>query len=138
MKKVLFLCTGNSCRSQMAEGFLRHLAGGQFEVFSAGVMPIGVNSLTIKVMAEAGINIASQRSKSVKEFLGRKFDYVVTVCDNAREVCPVFPGECKKLHWNLDDPARASGSGQERVNAFKRIRDQIKTHTELFLKDNRI
>ena len=111
MKRVLFLCTGNSCRSQIAEGFLRHLGGDDFEVCSAGIMPIGVNSLAIKVMNEVGINIASQSSKSIKEFLGQQFDCLITVCDDAKGACPVFPGECKRLHWNLDDQAKASGSG---------------------------
>jgi len=137
MKKVLFLCTGNSCRSQIAEGFLRHLGGDDFQVFSAGVMPIGVNSLAIKVMNEAGVNIVSQSSKSIKEFLGQQFDYVITLCNDTKEICPVFPGECERLHWHLDDPAKASGSGGERIIIFRKIRDQIKSHIELFLKENR-
>ena len=138
MKRVLFLCTGNSCRSQMAEGFLRHLGGEDFEVVSAGVMPIGVNSLVIKVMDEVGINIISQSSKSIKEFLSQQFDYVITLCDSAKGACPVFSGECKRLDWNLDDPAEANGSGEEKITVFRRIRDQIKSHIELFLKENRI
>jgi len=121
----------------MAEGFLRHLGGDDFEVSSAGVMPIGVNSLAIKVMNEAGINIASQSSKSIKEFLGQQFDYVVTVCDNTKGTCPVFPGKCKRLHWSLDDPAKANSSGEERIIVVRRIRDQIRSHIELFLKENR-
>ena len=137
MKKVLFLCTGNSCRSQMAEGLLRHLGGDNFEVFSAGVMSIGVNSLAIKVMNEIGVNISAQGSKSIKEFLGQQFDYAITLCDDAKEACPVFPGECKGLHWGLDDPAKANDTGEERVIVFRRIRDQIKSHIDLFLKENK-
>jgi len=99
-KRVLFLCTGNSCRSQMAEGFLRHMAGDRFEVFSAGVKPAQVNPLAIKVMAEAGIDISKHRSKSVMELIGQQFDYIVTVCDNAKQTCPVFPGKHEKIHWD--------------------------------------
>lgn len=117
----------------MAEGFLCYLGGDDFQVFSAGVMPIGVNSLAIKVMDELGIDISSQRSKSVKEFLDQQFDYVVTLCDSAKEACSVFSGEGKKLHWNLNDPAEAKGSGEEKIITFRRIRDQIKNHIELFL-----
>lgn len=118
----------------MAEGFLRHLGGDDFEAFSAGVMPIGVNPLAIRVMSEVGINIASQSSKSIKVFLDQQFDYVITVCDNTKEVCPVFAGEYERLHWNLDDPAKASGSGEERIIVFRKIRGQIKSHIELFFK----
>ena len=96
-KRILFLCTGNSARSQMAEGFLGHLAGDKFEVYSAGVNPTQVNPLAIKVMDEVGIDTSKQKSKSIKEFLGQRFDYVITVCDNARQTCPVFPGEIKRF-----------------------------------------
>lgn len=116
---------------------MRHLGGDAFEVFSAGVMPVGVNSVAIRVMNEDGINIVSQSSKSIKEFLGRQFDYVISVCDSVKGVCSVFPGEYKKVHWNLGDPAKAGGSGEERIIVFRRIRDQIKSHIELFLKENR-
>jgi len=133
MKRVLFLCTGNSCRSQMAEGFLRYLGGDGWEVFSAGVMPIGVNSLVITVMDELDIDISSQRSKSVKEFLGQQFDHIITLCDDAKEMCSAFSGECKKLHWNLNDPSKASGRAEEKIIVFRRIRDQIKSRIELFL-----
>lgn len=115
---------------------MRYLGREDFQVFSAGVIPIGVNSLAIKVMSEVGINIADQASKSIEEFLGRQFDYVITVCDNAKEGCPVFPGEAKRIHWDLDDPAKASGSGKERIVVFRKIRDQIKSHIELFLKED--
>lgn len=117
-KRVLFLCTGNSCRSQMAEGFLRHMAGDKFEVFSAGVKPTQVNPLAIKVMAEAGVDISKHRSKSVIKFLGKNFDYVITVCDNAKQTCPVFPGEHEKIHWDLEDPVRQSREAKKRKWAF--------------------
>ena len=133
MKRVLFLCTGNSCRSQMSEGFLRHMAGDKFEVFSAGVKPTTVNPLAIKVMAEAGIDISSHRSKSAKEFIGQKFDYVITVCNNANQTCPIFPGKYEKVHWDLEDPAGAVGSEEERLIIFRRIRDQIKNNISGFL-----
>ncbi|MFA4980936.1 MAG: arsenate reductase ArsC [Candidatus Omnitrophota bacterium] len=129
-KKVLFLCTGNSCRSQMAEGFLRSLAGDKFEVFSAGVKPTQVNPLAIKVMAEAGIDISKHRSKSAMEFIGQQFDYVITVCDNARQTCPIFPGKYEKIHWDLEDPAEAQGSEEERMVVFRKIRDEIKKRIE--------
>ncbi len=135
-KKVLVLCTGNSCRSQMAEGFLRHLGGDRFEVFSAGVKPTQVNPLAIKVMAEAGVDISSHRSKSVAEFLGQKFDFVITVCDNANQTCPIFPGHYEKLHWSLEDPAEAKGSEEERLPIFREIRNRIKINVEEFLKNH--
>jgi len=133
-KRVLFLCTGNSCRSQMAEGFLRDMAGDRFEVFSAGIKPTQVNPLAIKVMAEAGIDISKHRSKSAMEFMGQKFDYVVTVCDNAKQTCPIFPGKYEKIHWDLEDPAEAQGSEEERLAFFRRIRDEIKNNIHVFIK----
>lgn len=136
MKKVLFLCTGNSCRSQMAEGLLRNLAGGKFEVFSAGVKSTHVNPLAIKVMQEIGIDISKQYSKSVTEFLGQQFDYVVTVCDNARQTCPIFPGKYEKIHWNLEDPALAQGSEEDKIKVFRKIGDQIKHEIKAFLKQS--
>ena len=114
MKRVLFLCTGNSCRSHMAEGFLRHMAGDKFTVFSAGVKPTKVNPYAIKVMAEAGIDISSHRSKSVDGFLKKEFDYVITVCNHAKQVCPIFPGQYKKFHWDIEDPAEISGTEGEK------------------------
>lgn len=122
---VLFLCTGNSCRSQMAEAFLREIAGDGFEVASAGTNPVRVNPLAVRVMAEAAIDISDQYAKSVDEMAGRHFDYVITVCDRAREVCPVFPGGAKKLHWSFDDPAEATGTEEQRVSVFRRVRDEI-------------
>src|SRR5713226_279214 len=124
-KRVLFLCTGNSCRSQMAEGLLRELAGNQFEAESAGTNPTRVNPLATRVMAEVGIDITEQRSKSVDEMTGERFDFVITVCDRAREACPVFPGRANRLHWSFDDPAEAEGSEQERLAVFRRTRDEI-------------
>jgi len=123
--RVLFLCTGNSCRSQMAEGLLRELAGNDFVVSSAGVSPTPLNPLAVRVMPEAAIDIASQRSKSVDEMTGRRFEYVITVCDNAREACPVFPSATKQLHWSFEDPAEATGTEEERVAVFRRVRDAI-------------
>ncbi|MEE9315794.1 MAG: arsenate reductase ArsC [bacterium] len=132
-RRVLFLCTSNSCRSQMAEGLLTHLAGDKFEVFSAGVEPTQVNPLALKVMDEIGIDISKQRSKSVKEFLSQQFDYVVTVCDYARQTCPVFPGKYEKIHWNLEDPAKAQGTEEEMLLIFRKARNQIKENILKFL-----
>ena len=134
-EKVLFLCTGNSCRSQIAEGLLRHFGGDKFEVFSAGVDPKGVNPLSIKVMGEVDIDISNHKSKSVDEFLSGEFDYVITVCDNAKKVCPVFPGKFEKLHWDLVDPAEAKGTEEEKLKVFRKIRDQMKEYVNDFVKD---
>jgi len=133
-KKLLFLCTGNSCRSQMAEGFLRYMAGDKFEVFSAGVKPTQVNPLAIKVMAEVGVDISKHRSKSAMEFIGQKFDYVITVCDNAKQACPVFPGKYEKAHWDLEDPAIAQGTEEEKLEIFRKSRDKIRECVLGFLK----
>jgi arsenate reductase (thioredoxin) len=124
-KRVLILCTGNSARSQMAEGLLRHLAGERVEVFSAGVEPGFVRPQAVEVMRERGIDITSQRSKSVDEFAGREFDYVITVCDNARVRCPVFPGRYERVHWSFDDPAAAAGDDAAVLAVFRRVRDEI-------------
>ncbi len=128
---VLFLCTGNSARSQMAEGWLRHLAGERFAVLSAGTNPVGVNPLAIEAMKEVGIDITGQRSKNVTEFLGRPIAYVITVCDRAKESCPIFPGTYKFLSWSLDDPAAVIGSHEEKLGAFRDIREQIRQRIEL-------
>jgi arsenate reductase (thioredoxin) len=125
-KRVLILCTGNSARSQMAEGLLRHDGGGRFAVESAGVSPTGVRPEAIKAMRELGIDIANQRSKSVDEFAGQAFDYVITVCDNAREQCPVFPDATRRVHWGFDDPAAAAGDEEARLEVFRRVRDEIR------------
>lgn len=133
-KKVLFLCTGNSVRSQMAEGFLKNLAGNRFEVFSAGSQPFGLNPRAVKVMAEVGLDISGQKSKSVLQFIKHKFDYVITLCDQARQACPIFPGEYQKLHWDLPDPAAAEGTEEEKLTAFRKIRDEIKEKILAFIK----
>lgn len=133
VKKVLFLCSGNSCRSQMAEGLLRHLAGDKFEVFSAGIYPSEVHPLAIKVMDEVGIDIAKQRSKSVNQFLNQQFDYLITVCDKARQTCPAFPGNYEKIDWDLEDPVQAEGREGERLILFRKVRDQIKENIIRFL-----
>jgi arsenate reductase len=122
---ILVLCTGNSARSQMAEGLLRKAVGDHFEIFSAGTRPSSVRPEAIAVMAEIGIDISGQRSKSVDEFIGRPFRYVITVCDNARESCPVFPAQTERLHWSIEDPAAVEGTPAERAAAFRRIRDQM-------------
>ncbi len=118
--RVLFVCTGNSARSQIAEAVLRRQGGADFEVFSAGTEPKGVNPYTVRVLADAGIDWSEARSKSVDEFLGRPFDYVITVCDRARQSCPIFPGQHDSLHWGLEDPAEVEGTDAERLAAFER------------------
>lgn len=125
-RRVLILCTGNSARSQMAEGLLRHDAGERFAVFSAGVDPTAVKPEAIAVMREVGVDISHHRSKSVAEFTGQEFDYVITVCDNANEQCPVFPGRTQRIHWSFEDPAAAKGAAQERLAIFRRVRDEIR------------
>ena len=119
--RVLFVCTGNSARSIMAEALLCRRGGDRFEVFSAGTEPRGVNPLTLRVLADAGIDASWARSKSVTEFLDQRFDYVVTVCDQARQVCPVFPGAHESLHWGYEDPAEAQGTEEERLAVFRRV-----------------
>ena len=123
--RVLFLCTGNSARSQMAEGYLRHVAGDEFEPLSAGIEPKGLNPLAVEAMHEIGIDISQQKSKDVREFLGQAIPYVITVCDNAKERCPIFPRTFKFLHWSFDDPAEATGSHDEKLAVFRRVRDEI-------------
>lgn len=130
-QRVLILCTGNSARSQMAEGLLRHIAGDRFEVFSAGTKPVGLNPNAVTVMSEAGIDIAGRRSKPVDEFAGQHFDYVITVCDNAKESCPIFPGAGKRLHHTFEDPASAPAERQ--VAAFRSVRDEIITWLRCFI-----
>ena len=130
--RILILCTGNSARSQMAEGLLRHYAGDRFQVFSAGTQPSQVRPESIQVMRELGIDISGQRSKSVDEFAGQSFDYILTVCDNARESCPIFPGKTAAIHHNFEDPAALEGSLQTRLGLFRRVRDEIKQFLETF------
>ena len=131
-QRVLILCTGNSARSQMAEGLLRHEASERFEVASAGVEPTRVRPEAIEAMRELGIDISAHRSKSVDELVGQEFDYVITVCDNANARCPVFPGQTKRIHWSFDDPAAAEGDENVRLNAFRRVRDEIHGRLRLF------
>lgn len=135
-KRVLILCTGNSARSQMAEGLLRHIAGDRFEVFSAGTIKSFVRPQAIKAMDEVGIDIGAHRSKSVDEFTGQEFNYVITVCDNAKQNCPVFPGKTERIHWSFDDPAEASGSDEDVMVVFRRVRDQIRERLENFAREN--
>lgn len=129
---ILVLCTGNSARSQMGEGLFRHYLGDRFEVHSAGTRPGSVRPEAVAVMAELGIDISTHRSKSVQEFESREFAYVVTVCDNAKEYCPYFPGRIQLVHWSFEDPAAAEGDEQTRLAAFRRIRDQIQARVESF------
>ncbi len=131
--KVLFLCTGNSCRSQMAEGFLRTHGGGRYEAHSAGTKPSSLNPLAIEVMREIGIDISGQRSKNATEYLGTHFPIIVTVCDNAKEHCPVFPGPSMRQHWPFADPADATGSHEERLAVFRKVRDQIDARIREFV-----
>ncbi len=128
--KVLFLCTGNSCRSQIAEGWARELKGSVIEVYSAGILPIGVSSRAIGVMAEAGVDISMHKSQHIDEFLGIDFDYVVTLCDNAAESCPVFSGKARIVHKPFDDPYFASGSEEKIMATFRKVRDDIRTFVE--------
>jgi arsenate reductase (thioredoxin) len=131
--KLLVLCTGNSARSQMAEGLLRHEGGDRFDVFSAGTRPSRVRPEAITVMGEIGIDISGHRSKSVDEFVDQDLEYVITVCNNAKETCPVFPGTGKRLHWPFDDPAAVEGEENVRLAMFRRIRDQIHDRIMVFL-----
>lgn len=130
---VLILCTGNSARSQMAEGLLRALAGGQMEVFSAGAKPSTVNPFAIEAMSERGIDISGQRSKHLNEYINQPFDYVITVCDHAAESCPLFPGRAERIHWSFPDPAAAQGSDEERLRIFRRVRDDIEARLREWL-----
>ena len=132
-QRVLILCTGNSARSQMAEGLLRSMAGERFEVASAGVSPSSVRPEAIAALRDIGVDISSHRSKSVDEFLGQEFDYIITVCDNANEQCPVFPGKTKRIHWSFEDPAATEGSAEEKLRVFSRVRDEIKGRLEDFV-----
>lgn len=136
MKRVLILCTGNSARSQMAEGLLRDIAGDRFDVESAGTIASFVRPQAIAAMAEIGIDISGHRSKCLDEFLNTEFDYVITVCDNANETCPVFPGAAKRIHWSFDDPAEATGSEDQVAAVFRRVRDEIARRLRTFVVEN--
>ncbi|MEO6150112.1 MAG: arsenate reductase ArsC [Mucilaginibacter sp.] len=136
MKNILVLCTGNSCRSQLAEGYLKHFAGNSANIYSAGIETHGVNPKAIQVMAEDYIDISAQTSNHVDEYMAIPFDYVITVCDNANEACPYFPGKTARFHHNFADPAKATGSPEEVMNEFRRVRDMIKTYTANFVKQH--
>ena len=132
--KVLFLCTGNSCRSQMAEAWLRTLGGTRFDVYSAGLEPHGINPDTITVMEEVGVDMSSHRSEDLNTYLGKaEFDYLITVCSNAEERCPFFPGGGKRLHWPFEDPAQFEGSEAQKLALFRTVRDQIKEKIQNWL-----
>lgn len=136
MKKILVLCTGNSCRSQIAEGYLRHFAEGKAEVYSAGIETHGVNPRAIATMKEDGIDISGHTSNNVTEYAGIDFDFVLTVCDNAQENCPHFPGFAKKFHFNFPDPAKATGTEAEIMEQFRLVREQIKDYCRKFVAQN--
>lgn len=133
-KKILFLCTGNSARSQMAEGWGRSLGQNDWEVRSAGIFPSYVHPLAIRVMEEIGVDISKQESKSMDQFLQTEFDYIITLCDHAASACPVFPGQGKRIDWSFEDPAAAIGTIEERLVVFRKVRDEIKAKIEEFLK----
>ena len=136
-ERVLFLCTHNSARSQMAESWLRALAGGRYEAASAGTEATQVHPLAVRAMAEVGIDLSAHTSKTLERFLHDRWDWVVTVCDAANEACPVFPGAAQRLHWSFDDPSRATGSEEARLDVFRRIRDEIREKLLSWLADRR-
>jgi arsenate reductase len=131
--RVLFVCTGNSARSVMAEALLRRHGGDRFEVHSAGTEPKGINPLTVRILEESGIDASWARSRSVAEYLGQPFDYVITVCDQARQACPVFPGVHESLHWGYEDPADATGTDDERMVVFRRVFTQLRERIQQFV-----
>jgi arsenate reductase (thioredoxin) len=130
---VLILCTGNSARSQMAEGLLREMAGDRVEVASAGVAPTHVRPEAIAAMKEIGIDILKHRSKSIDEVITQTFDYVITVCDNANQLCPTFPGACRRIHWSIEDPAAVEGDDKTRLEAFRRARNELRGQLRKFI-----
>ncbi|MBK0379052.1 arsenate reductase ArsC [Mucilaginibacter segetis] len=136
MKNILVLCTGNSCRSQMAEGYLRYFTGDKANIYSAGIQTHGVNPIAVKVMADDGIDISGHTSNHVDEYAHIPFDYVITVCDNANEACPVFPSGAKRFHHNFPDPAKASGSDTEVWAEFIKVRNLIKAYAQQFIQQN--
>lgn len=135
-KKILVLCTGNSCRSQMAEGYLRRFANDKAAIYSAGIEAHGVNPKAIEAMKEDGIDISKHTSNHIEEYHNIDFDFVITVCDNAKERCPVFPSTAKKFHQNFPDPAKATGSEEEIKEQFRQVRQQIKSYCKMFVSDN--
>ena len=136
MKRILILCTGNSCRSQMAEGYIKKFAGDKAEVYSAGIETHGVNPRAIQIMKEDGIDISHHTSNNMNEYRDIHFDYVITVCDNANERCPFFPSNAKKLHHNFPDPAKATGSEEQIMQQFREVRDMIKKYCREFVAEN--
>jgi arsenate reductase (thioredoxin) len=136
MKNILVLCTGNSCRSQIAEGYLRHFAGDKANIYSAGIETHGVNPKAIQVMAEDGIDISKHTSNNIDEYMDIPFDMVITVCDNAKENCPYFPTTAQRFHQNFPDPAKATGTADEVMEEFRRVRDMIKDYCMEFVKQN--
>jgi arsenate reductase (thioredoxin) len=136
MKKILVLCTGNSCRSQIAEGYLKHFAGNKAAIYSAGVETHGVNPLAIAIMNEDGIDVSKHTSNNIEEYKNIDFDFIITVCDNARERCPFFPSNAKKFHYNFPDPAKAIGTEEEILEAFRVVRQMIKDYCEEFVNIN--
>lgn len=136
MKNVLVLCTGNSCRSQIAEGYFRHFAADIANIYSAGIEVHGLNPRAVKVMAEGGIDISAHTSNDVQEYADINFDYVITVCDNAKESCPFFPTQAKKFHYNFPDPAKATGTEEEIMDGFRAVRDMINAYASKFVKEH--
>ncbi len=136
MKKILVLCTGNSCRSQIAEGYLRHFANGKAEIYSAGIETHGVNPRAVATMKEDGLDISKHTSNNIDEYKNIDFDFVITVCDNAKERCPFFPTKAKKFHYNFPDPAKATGTEEEISQQFRNVRQLIKDYCKQFVADN--
>jgi arsenate reductase len=136
MKNILVLCTGNSCRSQIAEGYLRHYAGNTATIYSAGVETHGINHKAIQIMAEDGIDISAHTSNNVDDYVNIPFDFVITVCDNAKERCPYFPTQAQRFHQNFPDPAKATGSDEEIMQSFRSTRDMIKAYSEQFVAEH--
>lgn len=136
MKKILVLCTGNSCRSQIAEGYLKHFAKGKAQIYSAGIETHGVNPRAIATMKEDDIDISKHTSNNMEEYANINFDYIITVCDNAKENCPFFPSQAKRFHNNFPDPAKATGTEEQIKNEFRKVRDTIKIYSSDFIKNN--
>ncbi len=136
MKRILVLCTGNSCRSQIAEGYLKHFAKNKTEVYSAGIETHGVNPKAIAIMKEDGIDISKHTSNNVNEYRNIDFDFVITVCDNAKERCPIFPSKAKQFHHNFPDPAKAVGTEEEIMHQFRNVREEIKAFCKKFISEN--
>jgi arsenate reductase len=136
MKNILVLCTGNSCRSQIAEGYLKYYANGNATIYSAGVETHGVNPRAIAIMKEDGIDLSRHTSNNIDEYYNIDFDYIITVCDNAKERCPYFPSKAQKMHYNFPDPAKAQGNEDEIMSEFRRVRDMIKDYASDFIKVN--